>query len=425
MFATGFECSYPIISGPDGYDLRVDEYDKTHHYQNWRHDFQLVKDLGIRFLRYGLPYYKVNPRRGVYHWDFIDETFNTLRQMGITPIADLCHFGLPDWLESFQNPDFPHAFANYARAFAKRFPWVDLITPVNEIRIACEFSALHGWWNERLHSDHAYVTALKHSAKANILAEEAILHESPNAVFIQSEATGYYHAESPAALPRTHFLNERRFLSLDLVYGHDVNATMYDYLTRHGLSRDEYNWFREHGRRLTPACVMGNDYYGTNEHIVPPGDEPLRPSGRVYGYYILTQEYFNRYHLPVMHTETNQLGEQDAVRWLRDQWLNFIKLKEDGVPLVGFTWYSLVDQVDWNSALRKNDGHVDPLGLYDLNRNIRPVGEAYRHLIRHWKDILPMESRTLATSEMVALNRHSRHTHSHNASTNGSGKAES
>ena len=36
-------------------------------------------------------------------------------------------------------------------------------------------------------------------------------------------------------------------------------------------------------------------------------------------------------------------------------------------------------------------GNVNALGLYDLNRNIRDVGTAYKHLISQWKDILNNE----------------------------------
>jgi hypothetical protein len=35
---------------------------------------------------------------------------------------------------------------------------------------------------------------------------------------------------------------------------------------------------------------------------------------------------------------------------------------------------------------------VDACGLYDLDRKVRPVGEAYQKLIRQWRDILPTES---------------------------------
>jgi hypothetical protein len=179
------------------------------------------------------------------------------------------------------------------------------------------------------------------------------------------------------------------------------------------MTVDEYRWFLGHGQRLTSSCVMGNDYYATNEHMVPPGNAALYPAGPVYGYYMLTRQYFDRYQLPVMHTETNQLGADDPVRWLRNQWLCLIKLKEDGVPLVGFTWYSLTDQVDWDSGLRENAGHVNPFGLFDLDRHIRPVGEAYRDLIRAWRDILPMESRRLDTAPLIRLDQPQKHSKTH------------
>ena len=65
------------------------------------------------------------------------------------------------------------------------------------------------------------------------------------------------------------------------------------------------------------------------------------------------------------------------------------------MPIVGLTWYSLTDQVDWDTALREDNGRVNPLGLCDLDRNIRPVGEAYKKLIRSWRQILPTESTVL------------------------------
>ena len=69
-----------------------------------------------------------------------------------------------------------------------------------------------------------------------------------------------------------------------------------------------------------------------------------------------------------------------------------VRLKQDGIPLVGFTWYSLTDQVDWDSALREDAGRVNPLGLYDLERRIRPVGRLYRELIGQWREILSTDS---------------------------------
>ena len=65
------------------------------------------------------------------------------------------------------------------------------------------------------------------------------------------------------------------------------------------------------------------------------------------------------------------------------------------------TWYSLTDQVDWDTALREDNGCVDPLGLYDLNRKIRDVGKAYKKLIEERQDIplLPNGPLTLLGSQ--------------------------
>jgi beta-glucosidase/6-phospho-beta-glucosidase/beta-galactosidase len=392
MFATGVENSYPTIEW-QGHNKRVDEMEKTNHYKHWKEDFHLVHDLGIEYLRYGPPYYKAHLGDGRYDWSFADETFPELHRLGIKPITDLCHFGVPDWIGGFQNRDWPSLFADYARAFAQRFPWVRYYTPVNEIFIAAIFSAQYGWWNEREHSDRAFVNALQNLCRANLLAMQSILEVQPRAIFIQSESSEYFHPEKPRASRSADLYNEKRFLSLDLTYGHSVDYKMYEYLLDNGMSREEYHWFARNHRKQ--HCIMGNDYYKTNEHLVDENGR-ISPSGEIFGYYVITHQYYSRYGLPVMHTETNLQDVEYAPRWLKKEWANAYRLKQDGVPLLGFTWYSLTDQVDWDTTLREDNGHVNPLGLYDLDRHIRPVGESYRELIREWRNILPAQSLGLA-----------------------------
>lgn len=230
-------------------------------------------------------YYATHVGPGKYDWDFSDQTFVALNELEIT----------------------------------RRFPHLRFYTPINEIFIVALFSAAYGWWNERLSSDRAFVTALKHLCQANILAMRAILDVRPDSVFVQSESSEYFHAESPRALARAEFLNERRLLALDLTYGVPVSALMYQYLLDSGMTREEYEWF---GRNQVKAnCVMGNDY----------------------------------------------------------------DIRQDGVNIIGFTWYSLTDQVDWDTALREENGRVNPCGLVDLDRQLRPVGRAYAQLIADWR----------------------------------------
>ena len=389
MFATGIENSIPRIKKGT---VRVDQMEVCGHYKHWKTDFDCVEDLGIRFLRYGPPLHTSFTAPGQYNWDFADEVFSDLQRRDLVPIVDLCHFGVPDWIGDFQNGDFPHYFAEYAKAFAERFPWVQLYTPVNEMFICATFSAKYGWWNEEGVTDKTFVTALKHIVKANVMAMTAILEVRPDAIFIQSESSEYFHAENPAAIRPAEILNSMRFLSLDLNYGHRVDSEMYEYLFANGMTYEEYHFFL--GNSLKHHCILGNDYYWTNEHRVSQ-DGATRASGEIFGYSEITRQYYDRYRLPVMHTETNIIegpNGDEAVNWLWKEWANVLSVRNSGVPTVGFTWYSLTDQVDWDTALREQNGRVNPLGLYDLDRNIRAVGRSYRQLIRDWATVLPTQS---------------------------------
>lgn len=389
MFATGIENSIPLINNGR---KRIDELEKCKHYEYWQKDFDLVKEMGIEFLRYGPPIHKTFIGAAKYDWSFADTTLPYLRKQKILPIIDLCHFGVPDWIGDFQNPDFPELFARYAQEFAKRYPWIQLYTPINEMYICALFSAYYGWWNEQLTTDKSFVTALKNIVKANILAMHSILDVRPDAIFIQSESSEYFHAENPKAIKPAELMNARRFLSLDLNYGKRIESEMYEYLMDNGMTREEYHFFLEH--HLKRNCIMGNDYYITNEHRVTT-EGKTSASGEIFGYHVITSQYHDRYKLPLMHTETN-LSEgprgDEAVNWLWKEWANVVRVKNDGLPIVGFTWYSLTDQVDWDTALREDNNNVNPLGLFDLDRNIRRVGKAYKQLIKNWRQVLPTES---------------------------------
>lgn len=390
LFATGIEASNPTIHGGR---TRIDQMESCGHYRHWRTDFELLRELGIDVLRYGPPLHTTWLGSQRFDWDFADATLGRLREQDVIVIADLCHFGVPDWIGDFQNPEFPEQFERYARAFAERYPWVQLYTPVNEMFICALFSALYGWWNEQRSDPVSFVTALKHVVRANVLAMRAILEVRPDALFVQSESSEYFHADEPGAIGPAELRNQLRFLSLDLNYGQRVCSDMLEYLYDNGMTRAEYHFFLRQAP-LRHHCILGNDYYVTNEHRVA-ADGSTRAAGEVFGYDEITRQYYERYRLPVMHTETNlvegPLGTE-AVAWLWKQWANLLRLRNTGVPILGFTWYSLTDQVDWDSALREVRGHVHPVGLYDLDRNIRPVGRAYRELIRAWGDVLPAES---------------------------------
>jgi beta-glucosidase/6-phospho-beta-glucosidase/beta-galactosidase len=381
LFATGIENSYPTISG----GVRVDEMEKCGHYELWQRDLQLVAGMGLRCLRWGPPLHRVFQGAGKYDWRWTDSVVAQMQQLGIEPMMDLCHFGLPDWLGNFQNREFSEYFADYALAAARRYPHIRLWTPVNELLITALFSAKYGWWNERLTSDQSFVRATLNLCRANVLAMRAIASEISEPTFVQSESIEHTHASTPELLKQASFCNERKFLPLDLTYGYEVSEHMLAHLREMEMTDAEYRFFMDADDDFD--CLLGTDYYVTNEHLLHP-DGSTGQSGEYYGYYVLAKEYYERYGIPLMHTETNLIETSDSVQWLRKQWNSLLRLRQDGIPVHGFTWYSLTDQMDWDTALREDARRVNAVGLFDLDRKIRRVGEEYRRTIETWSSCL-------------------------------------
>jgi len=54
------------------------------------------------------------------------------------------------------------------------------------------------------------------------------------------------------------------------------------------------------------------------------------------------------------------------------------------VLVLGFTWYSLIDQIDWDIERAERKGAINARGLYDLDRQPRPVAAAYHQLLEEY-----------------------------------------
>ena len=392
-FCTGIENSNPTTSDGKGGTLRRDQLAECGFYANWRRDFDLVQEQGLHWLRYGPSLHTTWLAPGVYDWSFADETMADLKRRGIEPIVDLCHFGVPDWIGDFQNRDFPAYFGEYAKAFARRFPWVRYYTPVNEVGLCAVFSGRYGFWNERLESHQGYVGALRNLSRASVEAMHGILDVRPDAVFLLSEDTHRIHPECPQSIAAADHANSERFLPFDFAFGEPVDASMRAWLLEHGMSHDDLGFFEAKGFRHRRHCIVGIDYYATSERYAKPCGERYG-SGSVSGLYDIVREYHARYpDRPLFHSETNSNGtDSDGVAWLKGQWIAILRLIREGVPVVGFTHYSICDQMDWDTAMREKRNKVSPVGLYDLNRTIRPAGEAFRNIVSVWAPSLEQDA---------------------------------
>jgi beta-glucosidase len=156
-WAVGIEDTF--IGHPSGRRGRIlDEYELVDHYRRWRSDLDLIASIGVRSMRYGVPWYRVNPALGDWDWSWTDRVFEHLARLGIRPIIDLVHYGTPVWLAgSFAARDYPERVAEYASRMAERYStaaggW----TPLNEPAVNADFCGQRGIWPPYLRGTKGY-----------------------------------------------------------------------------------------------------------------------------------------------------------------------------------------------------------------------------------------------------------------------------
>jgi beta-glucosidase len=354
----------------------LDEYELMGHYEHWREDLSLLRETGVQAVRWGVPWYRVEPQSGVFDWDWTDQVIPYLvEELGITPIIDLMHYGCPFWLRrEFANPDYPRAVAAYAAAFARRYKHlIRWYTPLNEPLVNALMCGRRGVWPPYLRGDGGYVRVMLQVVKGVIATVDALKQIDPHSIMVQVEATGLSRAIQQQLEVLALEDQRRGYLFFDLITGLVTpEHPLFGWLLRCGATPDELD---DLVRRRITIEVLGMNFYpqwSTKQIYI---DDKGRLAYRAIehdgeGFAALIEDYYRRYRAPIMITETSAFGADDVrARWLQASVVAIKNLRAAGVPVLGYTWFPLFTMVDWRYRLgrRPVERYYIDLGLYKLN----------------------------------------------------------
>ncbi len=352
VWATGIEDTFVAQTERIG-ERVLDEYALTHHYIYWREDIDRAADLGVRAMRYGVPWYKVEPAPGKFDWEWVDRVLQYAAGKGIVIIADLMHYGTPLWLDNqFLNSSYPQRVAAYAAEFASRYKsLLSCYTPLNEPLITMDFCGERGIWPPYLRGDDGSVKVLRALAKGMALTVQAIREQDPNAVIVNVDAAGESLAATPEMEKLAALRTARTFAVTDLITGRvDGDHMLLEWLLSNGMSEHDLAWHIENAVEID---IVGVNYYPEFSAHVLKEDRTSVVGERLWagteGLERAVRAFAGRYNKPVMITETSTNGSIDQrSRWLHDSVEAVGRLRAEGVPLVGYTWWPLFDLIDWS-----------------------------------------------------------------------------
>ncbi|BBD57548.1 dTDP-4-dehydrorhamnose reductase [Nostoc sp. HK-01] len=330
----GVECTVNRVG-----DEYFDQLERNGHTTRLN-DLELFAQLGIKKIRYPVLWERVAPN-GLKNadWSWTDERLTKLKELGIEPIVGLVHHGSGPRDTSLIDPEFPQKLAEFARAVAKRYPWIRYYTPINEPLTTARFSGMYGHWYPHGRDNVTFARALLVECRAIAFSMQAIREINPHAQLVQTEDLGKTYTTAKLAY-QAEFENERRWLSFDLLCGRITPThSMWGYLLYCGISETE---LKEVCQNIyCPADIIGINHYLTSDRFL---DEHLENyptwthggngwdkyadveavrvcTDSVAGVYTLLQEVWERYNLPMAVTEIHlSCTREEQLRWLYEAW---------------------------------------------------------------------------------------------------------
>jgi dTDP-4-dehydrorhamnose reductase len=387
----GVECTVNRVG-----DVYFDQLVRNGHSDRFD-DIDAFAGLGIRAIRYPLLWERVapdGPERA--DWRPADARMERLRQSGLRVVLGLVHHGSGPRHTSLLDDSFATGLAAYAGAVARRYPWVEDYTPVNEPLTTARFSGLYGFWYPHHRSFRSFARALVVQCRAIVMAMQAVHEVNPAARLIQPEDFGRTYS-TPRLAYQARYENERRLLSLDLLCGRMTREhPWWGRLRQAGIASAELDWFRHHPH----PDLLGLNYYLTSDRLL---DHRLARypahvhggNGRhryadveavrawhagIAGHAALLRELHARYHLPLAVTEV-QAGatREDQIRWLQEAWDAALAVRREGVDVRAVTAWALLGSWDWHTQVTRDEGRYET-GVFDV-RNGRPRPTAVARMV--------------------------------------------
>ena len=359
------------------------------HYHRWEEDLNLMQAMGLDAYRFSTSWARVMPEgRGPVNaegLDFYDRLVDGMLERGLAPMATLYHWELPAALADlggWRNPDISHWLADFATVVMERIgDRVFSVAPINEPWCVAWLSHFLGLQAPGLRDISAAAHAMHHVLTAHgrcVQAMRALDVKNIGAVCNFEHVHAADDSVEAQRAAATYEATYNRFFVGGLFrgsYPDEVMEGIEPYMPK--------GWQDDFDLIGQPLDWFGVNYY-TCKRIAPdsgawpslqevPGPLPktqmgweIEPDGLEYILTWLQQNYTGA--LPVYVTENGMAnadtpGRPDTGRmeYLDSHLAAARRAIDRGVPLAGYTFWSLMDNYEWSLGYEKRFGmvHVD------------------------------------------------------------------
>ncbi|MDW8279992.1 MAG: glycoside hydrolase family 1 protein [bacterium] len=336
----------------------------TDHYNKFKTDFRLAKELGHNAIRISIEWSRVEPENGIFNQKEINhyrEVLLTLQKLNIERFVTLWHWTIPVWLEKiggFENKQIDYYFTRYIERVVKEFNnLVNFWITINEPEIYSAMSYFYGAWPPQKKNLFKYFKIFNNLIDIHNLSYKIIKEISLNSKIGISKNNTHFEAY------RNRFINV-------------ILKKIADW------------WWNDYFLNKTKDCqdFIGLNYYfynrinfGFNKNenkIISDLGWELRPQSI---YYVLKD--LKKFNKPIYITENGLADKKDTKRaWFIFETLkNIYKAINEGVDIRGYLHWSLIDNFEWDKGFWPRFGLIE-VNYKNLNRKIRPSAFFYKEI---------------------------------------------
>ncbi len=330
------------------------------HYGRYEKDFEYIKALNLNAFRFGVEWSRIEPEEGEWNEKELKHYRNYIKELqnqGIEPLLNIWHWTVPVWFSEkggFAKAGNLRYWARFVEKIAVDLDLAQLnyIVTLNEPNVYVGRSYIEGAWppQERnvLKATWVYINLVRaHKIAYRILKKiDPSLQIGIAAQLANIQAKRPHHILDQIATKWMRFIWNWWFLNRIRHYQDFVGFNYY--------FTDYYSSFWRHSPDV-PRNDLG--WYMEPEGLYP-----------------ITLRVWAHYKKPVIVTENGVADMHDQHRewWLAETIIAMERALSEGVELVGYFHWSLLDNFEWADGWWPKFGLISVDREHDMKRHVRP-----------------------------------------------------
>lgn len=363
----------------DDSSFKEPSLDAADHYNRYKEDIRLMANAGLNAYRFSVEWARIEPEKGSFDENEIrhyEDVLKCCRKYGIEPVVTMHHFSSPEWLISeggWENEKTPEYFARYCWYVAEKLgSWMNYVCTINEANMGLQIAEVaRGMMMKMGIKPQVGVKFELPEAFRAKQAKEAAIFGLPEGTPVNTFLTPRSE-KGDRLIMRAHEMarDAMKEICPDLKIG--ATFSLFDIQTEEGGEEAAEKAWQDDFAHYLPY-LKKDDFIGIQNYTrkimgkegslpAPEGSETTQMGYEFYpeGIGHVLSRVAKETDLPLLVTENGIATDDDTrrVEYIRRALDGVRKCREDGVPVIGYLHWSLLDNFEWQEGFSKTFGLI-------------------------------------------------------------------